>query len=75
MQVSALCYVPRVLLRIGLFLSLLQHCHNASLPPDHRTPALPKLNIPGITLAWITTRLHCMCAWSKLFVPYSYTVL
>ncbi len=45
---SARCYGPCVLLRIGLFLSLLHHCHNASLPPNHRrAAATPKL-VSGI---------------------------
>ena len=48
MQGSTLCHVPRVLLRIGLLLSLLQHCHNASLPPDRRAADPPRV-VSGIT--------------------------
>ena len=56
MQGSALCYVPYGLLRIGLLLSLLQHCHNASVPPDRRAATLAKLSVPGI-IVYSTIRI------------------
>ena len=76
MQGSALYYVPRVLLRIGLLLSLLQRCHNASLPPDHHAAAAPPKLVSGITAivnnvqdyssAIIFTCIHCM----YVYAPY-----